>query len=222
VVVSYDVVSLYRHRFEPASLEPKRRIWEVLCRDFFSRWIDRDSTVLDLGCGYGEFINHIEARHKFAVDLNPDAPSFLDPGVAFIKADASRVDQLADASVDIIFTSNFLEHLPDKTTLRAVLAEMKRLLRPGGRVLMMGPNIRLVGGAYWDFWDHHLPLTEHSLTEGLSLEGFEMERVIARFLPYTTRSALPQRPWLVALYLRVPLAWRLLGKQFFIVARKPR
>ena len=219
--MSYDVVSLYRHRFEAEALAPKRRIWEILCRDFFSRWVDRDSTILDLGCGYGEFINNIEARRKFAVDVNPDAAGFLDPGVTFIEADASRIDPLADGSIDTVFTSNFLEHLPDKTTLRAVLAEMMRLLRPGGRALLMGPNIRFVAGAYWDFWDHHLPLTERSLTEGLQLEGFEMERIVPRFLPYTTRSALPQHPWLVALYLRVPLAWHVLGQQFFVVARKP-
>lgn len=220
--MSYELVDLlYRHRFEPASLAPKRRIWEVLCRDFFSRWVDPDSTILDLGCGYGEFINNIEARRKFAVDLNPDTPGFLRPEVSFIRADASRIDQLPDASLDTVFTSNFLEHLPDKAVLKAVLAEVGRLLRPGGRVLLMGPNVRCVPGAYWDFWDHHLPLTELSLTEGLTLQGFEIERVVARFLPYTTRSALPQYPWLVALYLRMPLVWRLLGKQFFVVARKP-
>jgi hypothetical protein len=45
--------------------------------------------------------------------------------------------------------------------------------------------------------------------------------VIPRFLPYTTRSALPKGPGLVALYLKVPIAWRFLGKQFLVVARKP-
>ena len=41
-----------------------------------------------------------------------------------------------------------------------------------------------------------------------------------RFLPYTTKSALPQWPSLVRLYLRVPLAQKLLGRQMFLVARK--
>ena len=45
-------------------------------------------------------------------------------------------------------------------------------------------------------------------------------RVIARFLPYTTKSVLPQWPWLVKLYLRLPLAWWLLGKQSLVVAKK--
>jgi len=49
---------------------------------------------------------------------------------------------------------------------------------------------------------------------------YEIERLVARFLPYTTRSPLPQHPSFVALYLAVPLAWRIFGKQFLVVARK--
>ena len=48
-----------------------------------------------------------------------------------------------------------------------------------------------------------------------------VEQTIDRFLPYTTQGALPTHPMLVKAYLKVPLAWRVLGKQFFIVARKP-
>jgi len=52
------------------------------------------------------------------------------------------------------------------------------------------------------------------------MSDFEIERVIARFLPYTSKSRLPQAAWLVDLYLRVPLAWRILGGQMLVVARK--
>ena len=45
--------------------------------------------VLDLGCGYGEFINQVRARRKIAMDLNPDAPSHLAPGVEFLHQDCS-------------------------------------------------------------------------------------------------------------------------------------
>ena len=37
------------------------------------------ATVLDLACGYGEFINTVRCRQKFGMDLNPDSPRFLDP-----------------------------------------------------------------------------------------------------------------------------------------------
>jgi predicted SAM-dependent methyltransferase len=61
--------------------------------------------------------------------------------------------------LDVIFTSNFFEHLVSKQALSQTILQAKKCLVPGGRLIAMGPNIRFVGGAYWDFWDHiwHLP-----------------------------------------------------------------
>ena len=118
-------------------------------------------------------------------------------------------------------TSNFLEHLRTKEECDRVLAEARRVLRPGGRFLIMGPNIRYLAAEYWDFYDHCLPLSHLSMEEGLVQADYEIDRIIPRFLPYTTQSRLPQHPLLVALYLRTPMAWRVLGKQFLVVARKP-
>ena len=102
-----------------------------------------------------------------------------------------------------------------------MLAEVRRVLRPGGRLVIMGPNIRYLAAEYWDFYDHSLPLSHLSMEEGLVQADYEIASVIPRFLPYTARSRLPQHPLLVALYLKVPLAWRLLGKQFLVIGRKP-
>ncbi len=215
-----QLASLYRHRFDAQELAAKQRLWAVLCRGFFQRFVPRDAALLDIACGYGEFLGAIQAGSKHGLDLNPDSASHLPPGARFHLGSAENVPALADASLDVVFCSNFLEHLPDKAAALRVFAEVRRLLKPGGRFLILGPNVRAVPGAYWDFWDHHLPLSERSLAEGLALAGFETERVIARFLPYSTKSSLPQAAWLVALYLRLPLAWRILGKQFFVVARK--
>jgi hypothetical protein len=85
----------------------------------------------------------------------------------------------------------------------------------------MGPNIRYAYAEYWDFYDHYLPLSHLSLEEGLVQAGFDIERVIPRFLPYSTRSALPKATFFVRAYLAFPLAWRFLGKQFLCVARSP-
>lgn len=217
-----DLAALYRFRFRESERPQKMRIWQVLCANYFQRLIGDGQIVADLACGYGEFINNIKAAKKYAIDLNPDARQFLYPDVEFCLSRADKIDAIASDAVDVVFTSNFLEHLKTKEECDAVLAEVKRILKPGGRFVVMGPNIRYLATEYWDFYDHYLPLSHLSLEEGLVQAGYEIDSIIPRFLPYTTRSALPQHPALIALYLKVPFAWRILGKQFLVVGRKPR
>jgi SAM-dependent methyltransferase len=128
---------------------------------------------------------------------------------------------LATDSVDVVFASNFFEHLPDKQEFVATLREIRRILRAGsGRLLILQPNIRLLNGRYWDFLDHHLPLTERTLVEALELVGLSIVETRTRFLPYTTKSRLPQHALLVRAYLLLrPLQW-LFGGQTWMVAVK--
>lgn len=211
--------SLYADRFNTAELESKRLLWETLCRGFFDRYVDPQSTVLDLAAGSCEFINAIKAKRKIAVDLNPDTKHFA-RDAEVVLAPSDDMKQIETGSVDIVFTSNFFEHLPNKPALVSTLEECHRVLRPGGRLMVLMPNIRYVGSRYWDYFDHHLPLSHNSLVEGLRMTGYEPEQVIPRFLPYTVKdSPLKVRPMMVKAYLRLKPAWRILGRQMFIVAR---
>ena len=216
-----DVAKLYRHRFSAAEQAAKDRIWQVLCERFFQRYVRPDATVLDLACGHGEFIRHVHAGRKLAVDINADSEMRLPASVEFHLASAARLDFLADDSIDLCFTSNFLEHLPSKTVVNQVLAEVYRVLRPGGRFMAMQPNIRYAYAEYWDFYDHFTALSHLSAAEAFSLAGFDIVELIDRFLPFSTKSALPKHPALVRAYLAVPLVWRIFGKQFLIVGAKP-
>lgn len=216
-----DLASLYRFRFRESERPQKMLIWKTLCDHFFQRLVGSDQVVVDLACGYGEFINNIQARKKYAIDLNPDTPQYLSSDIEFCSSRADAIDTIPDDTADVVFTSNFLEHLKSKDECDAVLAEVRRILKPGGRFIIMGPNIRYLAAEYWDFYDHYLPLSHLSLEEGLVQAGYEIERIIPRFLPYTTRSAFPKHPALVALYLKLPIVWRIIGKQFLVVGRKP-
>jgi SAM-dependent methyltransferase len=215
-----DLSKIYHRRFIRTAAY-RNRVWEVLTRDFFSRWVPPHSTVLDLGCGYGEFINNILARSKRAMDLNPDAAKRLRPGIEFIHQDCSESWPLAENSLDVVFTSNFFEHLPDKECLNRTLRHILRSLKPGGHLIAIGPNVKYLHGEYWDFYDHHVYLTETSLGEALEIEGFEIEVLKPQFLPFTMVRA-PEYPMIfVKLYVACPFLWRLKGRQFLVVAKKP-
>lgn len=216
-----DLAAIYQSRFENTGLEKRNGVWRVLCRDFFNPMIGSDKDVLDMACGYGEFINNVVARNKSAVDMNPDAPKYLKSEVKFFQTPATQMPSVADATNDVVFTSNFLEHLHTKEDCNKVFGEVKRVLRPGGRFIILGPNIRYAYKEYWDFYDHYLPLSHLSLEEGLKQSGFNVIRNIPRFLPYTMKSRLPSGDALISLYLKMPFAWRLFGKQFLVVAQKP-
>jgi SAM-dependent methyltransferase len=214
-----DLEAIYQRRF--AGKEDYRvRVWQVLTSQFFSRWISKSDTVLELGCGYCEFINQIGAAAKYGMDLNPASGRNTAKDVVFLQQDCSKLWPVAPGTLDTVFTSNFFEHLPTKTHLEETLRHAWLSLKPGGRLIAMGPNIKYVPGAYWDFFDHYLALTELSLAEVLKKCGFEIESNTARFLPYTMSNGSEHPIWMLKLYLAWPAAWRFFGKQFLIVARK--
>lgn len=217
-----DLSALYRHRFQEADREKKLQIWKAICKGYLQRKIGRDQIILDLASGYGEFSQNIEAKKKIAVDLNPDARKMLPETVEFHNVSATEfAASVGEGTVDVVFTSNFLEHLFTKQDLDKVFDQVMKVLKPGGRFVILGPNIRYLASEYWDFYDHYLPLSHLSVEEGLVQAGFEVTEIIPRFLPYSTRSALPQASFLIEAYLRMPLAWKVLGKQFLVTGRKP-
>jgi SAM-dependent methyltransferase len=215
-----ELQRIYQRRFD-THVAYRNKVWRVLTARFFSSYVPPQATVLDLGCGYGQFINNIQCGKKYAMDLNPEASRYLSPGIEFLHQDCTQPWPLRDASLDVVFTSNFFEHLPSKALLADALAEAKRCLRPGGRIIALGPNIRYVGGAYWDFWDHHLALSDRSLKELLEMQGFLVEKAIEKFIPYTMVNKRPYPAAVVSLYLMFPIAWRVWGKQFLVIARRP-
>jgi len=215
-----NLAALYRNRFPENEMARKNAIWKVLAHDYLQKFIKSSGTVVDVACGYGEFINNIRAKRKIGIDLNPEAVKFLNQDVEFNECAAAKLSSVINSGADTIFTSNFLEHLPDKQSLDRFLDQVLLSLKPGGSYIILGPNLRYLPGKYWDFYDHHLGLTHLSLSEVLRLKGFHIDLCIDRFLPYTTQGSLPTHPFLVKLYLKFPFVWKFFGKQFFIVARK--
>ncbi len=211
--------SVYAHRFGPGPEVARDDVWAEIVR-YLQRFIAEDARVLDVAAGGGEFIRHVRARERWATDLR-DVGRALPSDVRFVRADGLALrSAVPNAYFDAVFMSNYLEHLPSPGAVIEQLTAVFHVLKPGGRVIILQPNVRLVGGRYWDFIDHRVALTERSLDEAGAAAGLRRVQVITRFLPYTTKSRLPQHPALVRLYLRCRPAWLLLGKQTLYIAER--
>jgi SAM-dependent methyltransferase len=209
---------IYRRRFPEREHREKLALWRVL-----APYVDRlipPGPILDVACDRGYFIANVERAERWATDVR-DTAADLPPDVRFVQADGlGLADVLPAGHFAGLFMSNYLEHLATSSEVVRQLEVARALLRPNGRVVVLQPNVRLVGGAYWDFIDHHVALTEHSLVEAAELAGLRTVEVRTRFLPYSTKSRLPKHPALVRAYLAFPPAWRLLGKQTLYVGER--
>src|SRR5579864_6718780 len=103
-----ELDQIYSRRFD-AHVAYRNEVWKVLTGKFFSRYIEPNFAVLDLGCGYGEFINNIQCAKKYAMDLNARAGQFLSRDVDFLQQDCAEEWNLPRESLDLVFSSNFFE-----------------------------------------------------------------------------------------------------------------
>lgn len=213
------LVRIYDRRFG-SNRDCRFKVWQILTTSYLYRWIKPEHTVLDLGSGFGQFINHIDCVAKYAMDLNPKCQHQLESNVHFVQQDSSHDWELHPNSIDVVFASNFFEHLPDKASLEKTIGQIHRALRKNGKLIAMGPNIKCLNGCYWDFYDHQIMLTERSLAEALEIQGLGILIMIPKFLPYTLIYAHQCPSPLVRFCLKVPLLWRVFGKQFLVVAIK--
>jgi len=209
----------YQIRFA-ANQKRRAEIWQVLSECYFQKFVRSTDTVLDIGAGFCEFSNSIVSQQTIALDLNPETAQTAKKNVLVISQDVTKPWSLSSDSVDLAFSSNFLEHLPDKTSVSFCLSEARRVLKPNGKLLLLGPNIRFCSDVYWDFFDHLIPLSDRSVMEALKIQGFEILSNVPRFLPFTMSDSAPPHPLFVKLYLKLPWVWHILGAQFFVVSRK--
>jgi ubiquinone/menaquinone biosynthesis C-methylase UbiE len=192
-------------------------VWRHICA-YLERWISTDADVLELGAGWCDFSNLVRARSVTAVDLESVVLTAAADHVRAVVGDCTDLVGFADASFDVVFASNLLEHLERPQSDR-LLAEASRVLRPGGRLILLQPNFRLQPGRYFDDFTHVAIFTDQSLSDYLAAGGWQIEHVAARFLPLSMRSRGSSLSFLVPAYLRSPV--KPLAGQMLVVARRP-
>lgn len=216
-----DLGAVYRFRFANVDPDARRVVWEEIT-DYLEQRFGVPGRVLDVACGSGEFLNATKAKERWGLDVIDH--SQLAKDVKFLEGNYLDLT-LPDAYFDMIVMSNILEHLGTRDMVFAFFDQAMKHLAPGGLLLILGPNFKYSMKEYFDFADHNLVLTDLSVGECLVGAGYELEAHVARFLPYSFRSKkgkLPGARYLTRWYLRTPIAWRWMGRQFLMVGRKPR
>jgi hypothetical protein len=209
---------MYAWRFHDVDQSRRQAVWREIAR-YVHRRMGAPARVLDPAAGRGEFITAVPAAERWGVDLvGHGVPE--SSGTKMMITDIMAADIPSDY-FDGVFVSNFLEHLPDQNAVATVLGKLYSAMQAGGRIAIIGPNFRYCAREYFDCADHTVILSHIAVTEHLYAAGFEVTAVSARFLPFSFRGLLPPSPVLTKLYLRAPFLWRLLGKQFLVLARKP-
>lgn len=209
---------LYAYRFRDIDQDARVAVWQEIAPHVHGL-MGNPQKLLDPAAGRGEFIGAVPAKETWAVDevSYPEANHKPDTKVIV----SSIMDaELPAGHFDGVYVSNFLEHLHDQEAIAAFLEKMHAAMEPGGRIAIMGPNFRYCAGEYWDCADHYVALTHVAIAEHLYAAGFEPQRIVPRYLPYSFRGILPPSRTLTRLYLRTPVAWRLLGKQFLVVGHR--
>ena len=218
-VVTRLLPELYEARFDEREVSAKDAVWREIVR-YLERYIDPDAPVLDLGCDRGHFIRFVDAQERWGSDIR-DMRASLPADIRFVQASGLELAKSAPTThFGTIFMSNYLEHLDTSDAVIDQLRVAASLLRPGGRIIILQPNIRLVGPRYWDFIDHRVALTERSLLEAAELAGLRTVDLVTRFLPYSTKGRLPSAGALVRAYLAFRPAWWLMGKQTLFVGER--
>jgi len=218
--VTRHLDQLYEARFDEREISTRQGVWDEIAR-YLQRYMDPTKPLLDVACDRGHFIRAIRAAERWGTDIRDMRPE-LPAEVRFVQSSGLDLEGAVPASYfGTVFMSNYLEHLESPDMVIEQLAVIRRLLAPGGRVIVLQPNIRLVGPRYWDFIDHRVALTERSLLEAAELAGLRTDVLVTRFLPYSTKGRLPSAGPLVRAYLAFPPAWRILGKQTLYVGSRP-
>jgi len=212
------IQEIYKNRFQD-EYEKRDKVWKVLTKEYFQRFINDSATVLEVAAGYCHFINNVNCKNKIAIDINPDITKYANKDVQILISTSTDIQSIQDSTIDNIFISNFFEHLTKDDILKT-LKECHRILKNNGNLMILQPNIRYCAKDYWMFFDHITPIDDRALVEVLSALGFEIKLHKPKFLPYTMKSKFPTFKILISIFLKISFLQSLMGKQSFTVAQK--
>ena len=159
--------------------------------------------LLDVGCGSGSLLSELKERGMaVGTDLSPEALAYChENGERLLCRCDSMKLPFAEGSFDLAISAHMLEHIEDD---RAALREMRRVVRSGGRLVIVVPAHMFLWGGHDVALDHKRRYRRRELLEKVTSAGLTIER-----LTYTNSLIFP-----------VVLAVRLLRKGLGVERRE--
>jgi len=164
----------------------RRKILAAFVEKICSEVTDRRPRILDVGCGTGANLLMLSKYGDAeGVDVSEDALAFCqERGLDKVRLGAAEALPYDDGTFDLVTAFDVVEHMDDDL---AGLSEMRRVLRPGGRVLLFVPTFMFLWGLQDEVSNHRRRYRLPELRRVLEQAGFEIERTtyanITFFLP---------------------------------------
>lgn len=213
-----DYERIYEYRFKDINPNLRLTVWTEIAK-FIHKEMGYPPKILDPAAGFCEFIHSITAKEKWIVDKYLPINLKVEENIKIIKEDILKVT-LPENYFNGVFVSNLLEHFNNHTEINDFLKKMSKALTTNGTIAILGPNFKYCYKLYFDCADHNLCLTHVSICEHLYSVGFNIKKIIPKFIPFSFRQKLPRSKLITKTYLNFPFLWKLFGKQFLIIATK--
>jgi SAM-dependent methyltransferase len=144
--------------------------WFKARQDFIYRYITKEFNnrvikIIDIGCGGGGMMNFLRQRgikDVSGIDVSPEAINYCNKRglTEVVVADAQKNIPFPSGTFDVVMASDVLEHLQDPLL---ALGEWKRLLKPGGHLVVFVPAFMFLWSKHDDINHHVARYTQKSL-----------------------------------------------------------
>ena len=138
--------------------------------------------VLDIGCGVGDFIHTAEEKgwEGLGVEPSEEAKAIASTRIKGNIINSEEIEKLPNESFDLITMWHVLEHVDD---LKWQVAQLQRLIKPNGRIVIAVPNYKSYDGQYykehWAAYDvprHLNHFNRQTITKIFKTKGLELKK----------------------------------------------